>query len=80
MIEPINGGKLCHIYPYTGNRNIYRKITNEFSDLPNVSTKLDMSKRAEHIMIECFRLNKICYSDNMTGSDFKNVLNAFPIV
>lgn len=79
LIEPINGGKLCHVYPYTGSRNIYRKITNDFSDLPNVTAKLDISKRPEQLMAECFRLNKICYSDNMTGSDFRNVLNSFKI-
>ena len=79
LIEPIHGGKLCHIYPFTGNREIYRKITNEFSDLPNVTSKLDISKKPEQMIADCFRLNKICYSDNMTGSDFKNVLKAFNI-
>ena len=79
LIEPQNGGKLIHIYPFTGNREILRKITNEFSDLPNITSKLDISKRPEQYMIDCFRLNKVCYSDNMTGSDFKNVMNVFKI-
>ena len=80
LIEPIHGGKLCHVYPFTGSREIYRKISDVFSDLPNVTSKLDISRKPEQIIADCFRLNKICYSDNMTGSDFKNVLNAFPIV
>ena len=80
LIEPIHGGKLCHVYPFTGNREIYRKITDIFSDLPNVTSKLDISRKPEQMIADCFRLNKICYSDNMTGSDFKNVLKTFPIV
>ena len=43
-------------------------------------SKLDISRKPEQMLADCFRLTKICYSDNMTGSDFKNVLNAFPIV
>ena len=79
LLEPVNGGKILHVYPYTGNRKINRIITNEFSDLPNVTSKLDISKRVEQYIIDCFRLDKICYSDNMTGSDFRNVLNVFKI-
>lgn len=79
LIEPKAGGKLCHIYPFTGNREIYRHITNVFSDLPNVNSKLDISIRPEQMMYDCFRMNKVCYSDNLTGSDFRNVMNAFPI-
>ena len=80
LIEPIHGGKLCHVYPFTGSREIYRKISDVFSDLPNVTSKLDISRKPEQMIADCFRLNKICYSDNMTGSDFKNVLNTFPVV
>lgn len=79
LIEPQNGGKLLHIYPFTGNREIYRKITNEFSDLPNITSRLTGQNKAEQYIIECLKLNKICYSDNMTGSDFKNVMNVFKI-
>lgn len=79
LVELQNGGKLLHVYPYTGKREIYRKITNEFSDLPNVTSKLDCSKRPEQYMIDCLRLDKVCFSDNLTGSDFKNVTNIFRI-
>lgn len=79
LIEPQNGGRLLHIYPYTGTREIERKITNDFSDLPNVTNQLVRSKKAEQYMIECFNLDKVCFSDNLTGSDFKNVTKTFPI-
>ena len=77
LIEPKDGGKLLHIYPFTGNREITRLITNEFSDLPNITSKLDITKRPEQYIMDCIRLNKICYSDNLTGSDFRNVMNVF---
>lgn len=79
LVEPINGGRLCHVYPSTKHRGLQRIITEEFSDLPNVTTKLDISKKPEFLMSECFRMDKVCYSDNLTGSDFKNVMNVFRI-
>lgn len=79
LVEPIKGGVVCFVYPFTGTRKIYRKLTEQFSDLPNVSTRLDTKKRPEFLISECFRLGKVCYSDNLTGSDFKNVNNVFKI-
>lgn len=81
LIEPKSGGKLCFVYPFTGNRkNIYRIITDTFSDLPNVSNRLDTSKKAEMHIYDCFRLGKVCYSDNLTGADFNNVRKVFGMI
>ena len=74
LVEPKDGGLLLHIYPSTKDRKIYRKVTNEFSDLPNITNKLDISKRPEALMVNCFRLDKVCYSDNLTGSDFRRIM------
>mgnify|MGYP003293015550 CR=1 FL=1 len=79
LIEPINGGVLCFVYPFTGTRKILRKITEQFSDNPFISARLDTSKKPEYMISECFRLNKVCYSDNLTGSDFKHVNETFRI-
>lgn len=79
LVEPRDGGTLCHVYPSTKKRKVYRVITDEFSDLPNITTKLDIKKRPEAIMANCFRLDKVCFSDNLTGSDFRNVMNVFRI-
>lgn len=79
LIEPVKGGIIVYIYPHTGRRKIMRKLTQEFSDNPFVSARLDTNKRAEFLISECFRLGKVCYSDNLTGSDFKNVNNVFKI-
>lgn len=79
MIEPINGGVIVFVYPFTGVRKIDRKITQVFSDNPLISARLDTTKRPEWLINECFRNGKVCYSDNLTGSDFKHVNDVFRI-
>ena len=79
LIEPKNGGMICFVYPLTSKRKIYRIVTDEFSDLPNVSNRLDREKRPEMYMIKCIQLDKVAYSDNLTGSDFKKVLEKMKI-
>lgn len=74
LVEPINGGVFLYVYPYTKKREIYRIIQDEFSDQPNISSRLDRNKKPELIIMDCIRLNKICYSDNLTGSDFNKCL------
>lgn len=79
LIEPIDGGVITFVYPFTGTRKILRKITDQFSDNPMITAKLDLSKRPEYLINDCFRLGKVCYSDNLTGSDFKHVNDVFKI-
>ena len=79
LVEPIDGGVICFVYPFTGQRKIDRKITEQFSDNPMISARLDTSKRPEYLISECFRLGKVCYSDNLTGADFKHVNEVFRI-
>lgn len=73
LIEPNEGGKIVYIYPYTGHREFIRKVSDTFTDNPYITSRLDNSKKPEALIIECFRLNKVCYSDNLTGADFTNV-------
>lgn len=79
MVEPLNGGVIVFVYPFTGVRKIDRKITQVFSDNPMISARLDTTKRPEYLINECFRNGKVCYSDNLTGSDFKHVNDVFRI-
>lgn len=79
LVEPKNGGIICFVYPYTGSRKILRKITEQFSDNPFISSRLDTTKRPEFLISECFRKGKICYSDNLTGADFKHINEVFKI-
>lgn len=79
LVEPIEGGVICFVYPHTKNRKIERKITEVFSDNPMITARLDMARKPEALINECFRTGKVCYSDNLTGSDFKHVNDVFKI-
>lgn len=79
LIEPINGGVIVFVYPFTGQRKIMRKITEQFSDNPHITARLDTTKKPEYMISECFRIGKVCYSDNLTGADFKHVNEVFKI-
>ena len=74
LIEPKEGGVIIFVYPYTSNRKIRRVITDEFSDKPYISSKLDIDKKPELLMLKALRMDKVCYSDNLTGSDFSKVI------
>ena len=79
LVEPVNGGRILFVYPLTTDRKLHRIITDEFSDLPNVTSKLDRNKRPELLIIQCLQMDKVCYSDNLTGSDFSKVLEKMNI-
>lgn len=79
LVDNEEGGRLVFIYPYTGHRYIFRHVTDAFSSKVGTSANLDPSKRPERIILDCFKANKVCYSDNMTGSDFRNVNKVFRI-
>lgn len=74
LVEPKDGGLILYVYPSTKDRKILRTITDVFSDSPFVSSMLDLDKRPEMLMKKLIKLNKICYSDNLTGSDFNKVM------
>ena len=74
MVNPKNGGQFIYVYPYTYPRTIKRKITNRFSTDPFETNSFNPKIPAEVKMKELMDLGKICYMDNLTGSDFENVL------
>lgn len=79
LVEPMKGGRICFVYPFTGKRKFNRILTDEFSDSLYKTAKLDLSRIAEAYINECFRNNKVCYSDNLTGADFRTVNEQFKI-
>ena len=72
LVDPTNGARLLYVYPHTGKRKIDRIITDKFSDDP-MTTNHFRDNAAEVYMRECFRTGKMCFSDNLTASDFKGV-------
>lgn len=73
------GDRLVYIYPKTSDRKIDRVITDRYELNPMVSSRLNMKCKAEQYISECFRINKVAYSDNLTGTDFNNVNEHFKL-
>lgn len=75
LVEPLNGGMVVFIYPKSekSKRKIQRRVTQNFSDNIFETARLDPSRIAEAHILKCFQQGKVCYSDNLTGSDFKKV-------
>ena len=74
------GGKIVFVYPKTtSNKSIDRILTDRFDTSPLVSSRLDLNRKPEKYISDAFRLNKVCYSDNLTGSDFVHVNDHFKI-
>ena len=71
------GGIFIFIYPNTKKRELDRIISDEFSTDPKYSNGLRRSSKVEARMSQCFREGKVCYSDNLTGTDFKHILAAY---
>lgn len=73
------GGTFVYIYPNTTGRKIRRVITNIFNVDPMISNGLNPRIKAECLISECFRTGKVCYSDNLTGTDFKQILSQYDL-
>lgn len=73
-VENETGGQFVYVYPYTRTRNIKRIITTVFSSDPLTTANFNDTINAEVVMRKCIRSNKICFSDNLTGTDFYQVL------
>ena len=77
MNDPETGGSFVYIYPNTKDRKIQRIITNVFNVDPFVNNGFNPKIKAECVMAECFRSGKVCYSDNLTGTDFKQIVEQY---
>ena len=73
------GGTFVYIYPNTSRRKIQRVITNIFNVDPMITNGLNPRIKAECLISECFRSGKVCYSDNLTGTDFKQILSQYDL-
>lgn len=74
MVEPATGGQFIYVYPFSNKRNIARKISNTFSTDPLTTNSFSDKIKAEVKMKELLKIGKICFSDNLTGSDFESVM------
>lgn len=75
-----DGNRLVYVYPSTKGRKIERIITDTFDPSVFITRGFDLKRRPEFIMANCIRGEKVCYSDNLTAADFKNIRGSFPFV
>lgn len=73
LVDLEEGTKILFIYPKTKDRKIQRVITDKFStDI--FHSRYFKDNTAERYMQECLATDRVCYSDNLTATDFNNVL------
>lgn len=66
---------LLYVYPYTGDRlKVTRRITKEYDLSPYVTVKLDKVTKYDEIVRNLINNKKVAFSDNLTGTDFYNVI------
>ena len=79
LIDPEEGTKLIFVYPKTTDRKIERVITDEFSDKRSVSRYFRNDSRAEQHIMDCIANERMCFSDNLTASDFLSTIKMLDI-
>ena len=77
MQDPANGGVFVFIYPNTKKRELDRIISDQFSTDPKYSNGFRARNKVEQLMAQCFREDKVCFSDNLTGTDFRQILTVY---
>ena len=66
---------LLFVYPFTGDiTKIDRRVSNEFSLSPLVTPKLTDVTKYDKLVKQLIDNKKICFSDNLTGTDFYNTI------
>ena len=74
LVDPEEGTKLLYVYPRTTDRKIERVITDGFTD-DFMTTRYFRDNVPEGYIRECIAGNRVCYSDNLTATDFNNVIH-----
>lgn len=77
LTDDDNGGLFVYVYPNTTNRKTARILTPEFNTDPYITNGFRHDIKAEVAMCNAIRAGKICYSDNLTGTDFRQVMNKY---
>ena len=77
LFDPETGGSFVYVYPGTTDRKIDRIVTPDFSSDPMISNGLSAKIRAEVMIAQRIREGKICYSDNLTGTDFRQCMQKY---
>lgn len=79
MSDDANGGLFVYVYPNTKERKTMRTISPDFNTSPWITNGLRHDIKAECCIADCIRNGKLCYSDNLTGTDFRKVMTTYDL-
>lgn len=79
MSDDENGGLFVYVYPNTKERKTMRTISPDFNTSPWITNGLRHDIKAECCIADCIRNGKLCYSDNLTGTDFRKVMTTYDL-
>ena len=75
LMDKKTGGVFTFVYPKTRKyKKVPRVITTEFSTDPLTTASFNVNVKAEALMRSLIKAFKVCFSDNLTGTDFEKVL------
>lgn len=82
MVEVLqyNHEYVLFVHPNTNKRFDGRIIQNEYDIRPLVTSNLTRLTKGDIMIIELLNNNKICYSDNLTGTEFHTLLKGGEII
>lgn len=72
-----NGEIYTYVYPGKDEKKKGRLVSPDFNDSPKVTAIFNPKSRVEMRIKQCFAENKVCYSDNLTATDFSQVMQNF---
>ena len=73
LVDKEEGTKVAFVYPSTGKRKIERLVTDKFTT-GVMESRYFWDTNPERYIKDCINENRVCYSDNLTASDFNNVI------
>lgn len=74
MVENVSGGAFVHIYPCTTDRMTERVISDKFNVSPLYSIDFNVNCKPIIMIKDLIDRKKVCFSDNLTGTDFYTIL------
>jgi hypothetical protein len=74
------GGCYVFIYPAKEKNEKIRTLSTDFSTYQQTTAAFNLKSRMECKIIECFKMGKVCYSDNLTAADFSQVQQQYKFI
>lgn len=75
LLRDKDDNMLLYVYPFTGDKSkVIRQITDEYNLSRFITPYLTVVTKYDELVKYLFDTRKICFSDNLTGTDFYNTI------